>query len=277
MIGETISQTATSGGIAECYLSSWNSSGNRTDVYYTFNLVSNVWGDDGGQFVANQAGAVYVWNGTRYATTGNSNLSGTSPYGMSGGGLVFGENDASTQSWAYDLNTGKYYSFAPGTNSWANCAPTPPGTWSARTAGPATSGRSPTSRTARSAAWSRPTASPATANTSPVKPPAEMPPLSAFRARRSSTYWSGEATFVNDSGLVVGDTGIGRRRRYERVHRPRHGPFPGLRRTNGQPYDRLRPAGVTFNFAAGVNDAGQILVWSDGGLSDDADGPRPTS
>ena len=60
VIGETISQTATSGGIADCFLSSWNGSGNRTDVYFTFNLVSNVWGDDGGQFVANQGGTVYV-------------------------------------------------------------------------------------------------------------------------------------------------------------------------------------------------------------------------
>ena len=75
----------------------------------------------------------------------------------------------------------------------------------------------------------------------------------------SSTYWSGEATFVNDSGLVVGDTNSGF---YYYGYDAR-----AMAEIDGQQVDfatAYAPAGVTFNYCEGVNDAGQILVWSDG-------------
>ncbi len=271
VIGETISQTATSGGIADCFLSSWNGSGNRTDVYFTFNLVSNVWGDDGGQFVANQGGTVYVWNGTTYATTGNSNLSGTSPYGVSGGGLVFGANDASTQSWAYDLDTGKYYSFAPGTNSWAN---------GANAAGYVVGSNSGAgyvwqeSNQSYSTIGGLESANGISSNSQYIAGETTGGNAAAFSLSGSqiSTYWSGEATFVNQSGLVVGDTGsadVGGTNGYTGRA------MAHFTNYDGQTVDlttAYAPAGVTFNFAAGVNDAGQILVWSGVGLSDDGVG-----
>jgi hypothetical protein len=259
VIGETIGNTATSGGLANSYLSSWNSSGIRTDVYYTFNLVSNVWGDNAGQFVANQADTVYVWNGTTYAATGNANLSGTTPYGMSQGGLVFGGNEAATKSWAYDLNTSTYYSFASGTNSWANGANaagyvvgTNNGTgyvWQESNQSYSTIGSLESANGISSN--SQYVAGESTAGNAAVYTPSGSP---------VGAYWTGEATFVNDGGLVVGDTTSADLSGADDGRAMAH--FPGY---GGQTVDltsAYAPAGVTFNFAAGLNDAGQILVWS---------------
>ena len=82
------------------------------------------WGDNAGRIVADQQGTVYVWNGSTYAKTGNSNLTETSPDGVSSGGLVFGYNNAATVSWAYDLNTSTYYTVSTSSSgdSWANGA-----------------------------------------------------------------------------------------------------------------------------------------------------------
>ena len=75
------------------------------------------------------------------------------------------------------------------------------------------------------------------------------------------SYWNGEATFVNDGGLIVGDTSqaeysgtcTGTAMAY----------FPNF---NGGTSVNLTtayaPAGVTFDYSLGVNDAGQILVAS---------------
>ena len=70
------------------------------------------------------------------------------------------------------------------------------------------------------------------------------------------SYWNGQATFVNDSGLVVGDTttidgGGGN-------SNPR-----AMAYLDGNTVDlstAYAPAGVTFRACDGVNDAGQILV-----------------
>jgi hypothetical protein len=79
--------------------------------------------------------------------------------------------------------------------------------------------------------------------------------------KSTATYWAGEATFANDSGEVVGDTGgIGTYQGHAMVS------------IGGNQYDlnTWAPAGVTFNYAAGLNDAGQILVWA-GGTQDGQD------
>ena len=73
-----------------------------------------------------------------------------------------------------------------------------------------------------------------------------------------STYWNGEATFVNDNGLVVGDTGTG-------FYYYGYPNARAMAEIGGQQVDltaAYAPAGVTFDFCEGVNDAGQILVWS---------------
>ena len=73
------------------------------------------------------------------------------------------------------------------------------------------------------------------------------------------TYWSGEATFVNKSGTVVGDTTSA----WE--NDPTVPKGHAMAYVNGRTIDLssvYAPTGVTFNYAAGLNDAGQILVWS---------------
>ena len=83
------------------------------------------------------------------------------------------------------------------------------------------------------------------------------------------TYGAGEATGVNDSGVVIGDTSDG-------------GLITGdcngraWADINGQQIDLTTvyaPAGVTFNLAIAINDAGQILVQSNGAY----DGQSPTT
>ena len=79
-----------------------------------------------------------------------------------------------------------------------------------------------------------------------------------------NTYWSGRATFVNDSGTVVGDTATG----WSTSGR-------AMAEINGQQIDlttAYAPAGVTFNFCEGLNDAGQILVWAGGQLGGNLNG-----
>ena len=77
----------------------------------------------------------------------------------------------------------------------------------------------------------------------------------------AGAYWGGEATFVNRSGTVVGDTSSAWRD---------GDTSPGgqaMAEIDGQSIDLTNayaPAGVSFNYCAGLNDAGQILVWSNG-------------
>ena len=77
------------------------------------------------------------------------------------------------------------------------------------------------------------------------------------------TYWNGEATFVNSSSLVVGDTSTAWTSEGENPN------GRAMAYINGHTIDlsnAYAPAGVTFNYCAGLNDAGQILVWSNGTL-----------
>jgi hypothetical protein len=78
----------------------------------------------------------------------------------------------------------------------------------------------------------------------------------------TTTYFTGEATGVNDSGLVIGDN-------QEMISTNTSGIYTGraMAYINGQTVDlttAYAPSGVTFNMAVAVNDAGQILVWSQG-------------
>ena len=89
------------------------------------------------------------------------------------------------------------------------------------------------------------------------------------------TYWAGEATGVNDSGLVIGDnaallynfggsawTASGNLAMAD---------FPGWNDPQGVSLSTYAPSGVTFNYAQSVNDAGDILVWSEGNYDYTAD------
>ena len=122
--------------------------------------------------------------------------------------------------------------------------------------GSATSGRSPTSRTAPSAARRGSTASPENGQYIAAVTTGGQAALYSTSGTLLGSYWNGEATFVNDSGLVVGDTttidgGGGN-------SNPR-----AMAYLDGNTVDlttAYAPAGVTFKACDGVNDAGQILV-----------------
>jgi hypothetical protein len=83
----------------------------------------------------------------------------------------------------------------------------------------------------------------------------------------TTTYWSGEATGVNASGLVIGDNAVNVCNNVNGIYTSR-----AMANINGQTLDLTNayaPAGVTYNMAVAVNDAGQILVWSQGDQQSD--------
>ena len=261
VIGETVSGSGM--GFPNYFVSSWNSSGTRFTISSgTTPLVDNVWGDDAGQIVINN-GTDWVWNGSIYTAISSSNLptsSANATYGVSDGGLLFGGNTPAAKSWAYDLNTSTYYSFGSGT-TWANGANA--AGYVVGTTGSGTGyvwHESNQSYSAISGLESANGVSPASAYVVGETTGGKAG-LYSLAGSQLATYWSGEATFVNDSGLVVGDTAApdyntnytGRAMAY----------FPNF--NGGQSVDlttAYAPGGVTLNFALGVNDAGQILVAS---------------
>ncbi len=255
VVGETISGGGV--GLPNYSLCSWNSGGTMT-VYSSGSTpaVQNVWGDDAGQYVIN-ANDVELYSGGTYVPVGNSNMS--APYGMGDGGLVVGSNLANSLSWAYDLNTSTYYPIKSGQSvSWAQ--------------GASASGYVVGTNNGAGYVWRESNQSYSTISGAEIangmsnnsqyivgETTGGKAALYSLAGSQLATYWSGEATFVNDNGLVVGDTASpdysgaysGTAMAY----------FPNF---NGGTSVNLTaayaPSGVTFDFAGGVNDAGQILV-----------------
>ncbi len=255
VVGESVSHAYGSPGLPSYNLCSWNSSGQVTVVYSSGStpVLWNAWGDDAGQYVVNAEG-VEVYSGGTYVPVGNSNM--TAPYGMGGGGLVVGSNLANTLSWAYDLNTSTYYSFASAShNSWA--------------VGANAAGYVVGANNGQGYVWQESNQSYSTisglqaangiSNNSQYiagETTGGKAALYSLSGSQLATYWTGEATYVNDNGLVVGDTASGNYSGTAMAYFPNYG---------GQTVDLTNtyaPAGVTFNYAVGVNDVGQILVAS---------------
>ena len=89
------------------------------------------------------------------------------------------------------------------------------------------------------------------------------------------TYWNGEAVGVNNNGVVIGDTAssfylMGDSTDWQGDAMAY---FPGWNDPQGVDLNTYAPAGVKFNAAEAVNDAGQILVWSGGYDQQPTDGP----
>ena len=175
---------------------------------------------------------------------------------MSSGGLVCGFNSTVTVSWAYDLNTGTYYSVSTSSegDTWATGA---------------NDGYVVGSTNGAGYLWKESNQSYRTfSGTSGLDGVSENGQYIAAvttggRAALYSpsgtllgSYWNGKATFVNDNGLVVGDTttidgGGGNSNPQAMAY------------INGQTVNlttAYAPGGVTFKACDGVNDAGQILV-----------------
>ena len=205
----------------------------------------NMWrtyGDASGRFGVDDGGSVKVWDGTTYSTVpGMYQL-----YGMGPSGLLVGNNG--TGAFAYDINTNTPYAivasgaangFGANANGYVvgytgSCG----FVWSSATG----------LTTLSNFYWTVGIS----ANNRLVAGESSDHKAAVYDAVTglTTTYWTGEASYVNNSGVVVGDTdpsGMEGGRAWVSV--------------GGTQYDlKWAPTGVTFNYAAGLNDAGQILV-----------------
>ncbi len=198
--------------------------------------------------------------------------------GMTQNGLAAGYFNSGT-GFAYDVATSNYYTFGP-TNSWVQAV------------GGSTAGNGYVvggdGANFDGFVWSESNQSyvqiPALAAAQGISNNGQLVaglnPRAAITRRRSipprersvGTYWAGEATGVNNNGLVIGDNsndvynGAGAWNNCQAMAY-----FPGYGSVN---LNVFAPNGVTFNTAQAVNDAGQILVCSD---SEEVFTPNATS
>jgi hypothetical protein len=237
-----------------------------TDIGDTGGDAYWVFGDDYGRYATQIGTSVYLWNGSSFMKAGNSNIaSAVYLYSESENGLLIGESFGSSLSgWAYDLNTSAYYSFGPdGTiPNGANSSGYVVGQDGSRNKGFIWNEGTQSYNLLSGlwAAWSISDDSQLVAGQNQSGQAA----VDTASGSLVSTYWGGKATFVNDSGTVVGDTAVG----WNASGR-------AMAYINGQTIDltaAYAPAGVTFNFCEGLNDAGQILVWSGGQITGNVNG-----
>ena len=238
----------------------WNSSGIPTPIGAggVGATVNPVCGDDYGRYAYSSSGGIYVWNGTSWALT----VAGGGLDGETENGLLVGYT--SSTGIAYDLNTKTLYTIGSGA-TWpisGNASGYVVGQNAATTYG---------------FVWKESTQSYSqingliialgiSSNSQYVAGQNQSGQAAVYTPGGSlvGTYWNGEATFVNSNGLVVGDTSTVWNSELT---------YPSGRamaEINGQTVDlttAYAPTGVTFNYCAGVNDAGDILVWSQGFIS----------
>ena len=279
VIGLSTWQPPSGTELPENNLVSWTSSGTMTNVYnFETSSITNAFGDTSGRYVAPQvnvpgygssAAGLYTYIGGTLSRVSQSALHGTNINleGMTQNGLAAGYFDSST-NFAYDVATSTYYTFGPA-NSWVQAV------------GGSTAGNGYVvggdGNNYDGFVWSQ-------SNQSYV----QIPALAAAQGISNNgnlvagltqgsnyqaavytpsgtpvgTYWAGEATGVNNNGLVIGDNsdnvynGAGTWNNCQAMAY-----FPGYGSVNLNVY---APNGVTFNTAQAVNDLGQILVWSDG-------------
>jgi hypothetical protein len=281
VVGLSIWQPPSGTELPENNLVSWNSSGTMTNVYnFETSSIDNAYGDASGRYAMPQtnvpgygssAAGLYTLVGGTLARVSQSALHSQSIYlmGMTQNGLAAGYFIGGT-GFAYDVNTSAYYTFAP-TNSWVQGV------------GGSTAGNGYVvggdANNSDGFVWSE-------SNQSYVQIPAlaaaqgisnngylvagltqgGSPNASVYNTSTSTmtTYWAGEATGVNNNGVVIGDNS-------EDVYNNVGGVwgcqamayFPGYNDPQGVNLNVYAPNGVTFDCAQAVNDAGQILVWSE--------------
>jgi hypothetical protein len=273
VIGTADYQAPTIEAFPQAELVTWNSNGSvASAVDYGNWPVYNVMGDGTGRLAINGETSFGIYSGGTLATVPQLTETGPVIGGMSPSGLVGGYNG--NGGFVYDAAAGKFYSVGGSDSAVLNvgngCAVgcyyngtiTEGLLWNESTQA---SSYIPSvgcfdgisSNNTLLAGVSSDYTKAAVYNTS---------------AKSTTTYWSGEATGVNDSGLVIGDNMQMICENVQGIYTSR-----AMACINGQTVDlttAYAPAGVTFNMAVAVNDAGQILVWSQG--SQDAN-PSVTS
>ena len=257
-------------------LASWNPSGTLTTVYTGLDTddYENVFGDGSGRLAvggtaganANRTFGVFLYSGGTLSPI--AQLQGSNALiGMSQNGLMAGYWQSSTgTAFAYDVATKSYYAIGPA----GSLAQGVNGTYVVGGDGASKDGfvwnesnQSYTQIPALAAAQGISDNGQLVAGlTQGSNPNAAVYTPSGTLA---GTYWAGEATGVNNSGLVIGDNA-------SVVYNNASGPwtshamayFPGWNDPQGVDLNAYAPAGVTFDMAQAVNDSGQILVWSNG-------------
>jgi hypothetical protein len=234
--------------------------------------VDMLFGDGQGRYAGSigSVGPVGLWNGSTFQSLGgslNPQLQWADLNGESQNGLLFGtEFNSPTYAFAYDLNTSTYYQLGSTVNTTplgANSSGYVVGQDGSGTQGfiwNEARGGSYSLLPGLSIAWG------ISSNSQSVAGQNQSSKAAVYTASGTlvDTYWSGRATFVNNGGTVVGDTATG----WSTSGR-------AMAEINGQQIDlsnAYAPAGVTFNFCQGLNDAGQILVWAGGYLGGNDNG-----
>ena len=241
----------------------WNSSGVPTPIGSggVGETVNPVCGDDSARYAFSSSSGINVWNGLSWNLITNPTLASASLQGETENGLLVGFT--SSTGVAYDLNTSTAYTIGSGA-TWpisGNASGYVVGQNAAMTYGFVWK----ESNQSYSQINGLVIALGISSNSQYVAGENQSGQAAVYTPGGSlvGAYWNGEATFVNSSGLVVGDTSTTWNSELQ-VPTGR-----AMAEINGQTVDlttAYAPTGVTFNYCAGVNNAGDILVWSQGSL-----------
>jgi hypothetical protein len=241
--------------------------------------VENIFGDADGRVGVAKSSGISLYSGGTLSPI--SQLQGSVLLtGMSQNGLMAGYwNSGSGTAFAYDAATKSYYTIGPAAGSWAQgvngaCVVGGDGTnldgfvWNETNQSyvqiPGLAAAQGISSNAQFVAGLTQGPAPSAA--------VYIPSGSSYNLQ--ATYWSGEATGVNDNGVVIGDTAASYYNGGPGTNWQGHAMayVPGYDDPRGFDLNAYAPTGVTFNVAQAVNDAGQILVWSNGWSEDPTDG-----
>ena len=263
VIGTAEYQAPTVEAFPQAELVTWNRNGSvASAVGYGNWPVENVMGDSTGQLAINGETSFGIYNNGTLTTVPQLTETGPIIGGMSPSGLVGGYN--ASGGFVVDAVSGKFYSVGDSNGAILNvgngCAV----------------GTEYNGTTMVGMLWTESTQAISyvpsmgcfdgisSNNNLMAGVSSDYATAAVYNASKqtTTTYWSGEATGVNDNGLVIGDNAVNVCDNVQGIYTSR-----AMANINGQTVDlttAYAPSGVTFNMAVAVNDAGQILVWSQG-------------
>ena len=227
--------------------------------------VNALYGDAQGRYAASidNIGPVGLWNGTTFNSLPGitSNPRAGQINAMSENGLLAGMGDGPHYpGWAFDQNANAYYTFGP---DWTYSMGANSNGYVVGQDGNGATGFIWTegSQTYKTVSGSTALLSLSSTNQIAGINTSGKAALFSTSGTQLATYWSGEATAVNSSGIVGGDTATSLDYYDEVVtyNGVAEAYFPGY---GTVPLNHYAPNGVSFNFVQAINDAGDILVLS---------------
>jgi hypothetical protein len=241
-------------------LVTWNSNGSVASAvqYGNWGNVENVMGDGTGRLAINGETSFGIYSGGTLTTVSQLTETGPVVGGMSTSGLVGGYNG--NGGFVYDAASSKFYSVSGAVLNVGNgCAV---GTYYSTASEGLLWNESTQASTYIPSIGCFDGISSNDTLLAGVNAAYTTAAVYNTSTHATTTYFSGEATGVNDNGLVIGDNAQMICSGTQGIYTSR-----AMAYINGQTVDlttAYAPIGVTFNMAVAVNDAGQILVWSQG-------------